>query len=127
MGLLVALMLAGCGSGGSGQSSAPDDHFSNLTWTGTAIEFTAKQEITLTGITVFVGSEEFEGKYVSNSEGNMGFSNGTTLTPGSQIGFHGGLIIFEGTTASCAIDIGGATADKVVFTLEDGSTLERAL
>ena len=138
MALFLAFALVACGvpaSGGDseGASSSPvnqaatDDTFSSLSWSGTEVEFTVKEVMTLLGISVFAGDEEYEGNIVSNSEGNMGFANGTMLTPGSAIGFHGGLIIFSGTSASCAIDTGGATPDRVVFSLADGQTLERAL
>ena len=122
MAALLALSLAACGG-----TKAKDEVFSSLTWTGDAIEFTVLEDLTLTGISVFVGSQEFAGKLVSNSEGNMGFSNGTRLTPGSVVGFHGGLIILSGTTASCAIDTGGATPDKVCFYVAGGERIERKL
>ena len=124
--VMMVVSLAACGTS-SGGGGASDAEFSSLNWDGSAVEFTAKQELTLTGISVFSGSQEFKANYVANSEGNMGFSNGTTLTPGSSIGFHGGLIIFANTTASCAIDTGGADVDKVCFYLKDGGTLERSL
>jgi len=148
--LVAALALAACGSNSastsSGEASSPgglssqdneastsgeqtlsDAQFSSLSWNGEAVVFTVKEELKLTGISVFANGQEFEGKYVSNSQGNMGFTNGTTMTPGSSIGFHGGLIIFAGTTASCAIDTGGAPVDSVSFYLADGTTLNREL
>ena len=133
--LVAALALAACGSNSVGTSSneasppagqtMSDAQFSSLSWNGEAVVFTVKDELKLTGISVFANGQEYEGVYVANSEGNMGFANGTTLTPGSSIGFHGGLIIFAGTTASCAIDTGGASVDSVCFYLADGTTLNR--
>ena len=133
--LFIALMLSACGtpngdrpsSAGDRYDPATDEQLSSLSWNGTAIEFTAIDEMTLTGISVFVNDTEYEGALVSNSEGNMGFSNGTRLTPGSVIGFHGGLIILAGTTASCEIDTGGATPDRVCFYLLGGEKVERKL
>jgi hypothetical protein len=128
--MLLAMSLAACGGQGGGQgggASAPDDQLSLLGWDGQAVEFSFYEEVTLTGISVYASDSEFAGKYVSNSEGNMGFANGTTLTPGSMVGFHGGLIIFAGTIASCEIDTGGVTPDKVCFYLDDGTTITRPL
>ena len=135
--LALALALAGCGSNqgspsssgasSSGGQSSSDAQFSSLSWSGEAIEFTVKEELILVGISVFANGVEFEGKYVSNSQGNMGFASGTTLKPGSSIGFHDGLIVYAGTTASCAIDTGGVEVDSVCFYLSDGTKLERQL
>ena len=135
--ILMTLALAACGSplsSGSGTDassssagSSTDKDFSNLKWNGEAIEFTATNEMTLTGISVFVGDKEYKGGIVANSAGNMGFASGTTLTPGSSIGFHGGLIIFAGTSASCKIDTEGSKPDKVCFYLKDDKKLEKKL
>ena len=118
---------SGNASSGNNQASPSDPQFSYLSWDGNKIEFTAKEKVTLTGISVFAGDQEFKGKYVSNSSGDMGYASGTTMRPGSSVGFNNGLIIYADTTASCAIDTGGAKIDKVCFYLSGGEKLERAL
>ena len=105
-----------------------DGWFHDIFWDGTSINFTATQEVTIAGISVFVGNREYHGNAISNSFGNMGLSNGMTATPGSSLLLSSNsIIVFGGTVASCEVIADGITPDRVVFFLADGEELEVGL
>ena len=129
---LATGLLVGCG-GGTPPPNPMDDYLQDVSWDGSAVKFTAKQDVHLTNISVWAGDREFEGNIVSNESGNMGTPNGSIFQEGSSLGlstiraYKTYLIIFSGTVATCAVDAEGATATKVTFKLDGEVVLEKTL
>ena len=105
-----------------------DEWFSNISWNGSEVDFTAKQDVTIAGISVFVDDKEYKGDVISNVSGNMGLPSGATAWAGSKLSLNRNhVIVYKDTVANCAVDTGGKMPGKVVFYLAGGEEFEKTL
>ena len=108
-----------------GTPDSIDKLLTNISWNGAAIEFTALREVIISGISVIIDGQEHEATEITNLSGNMGIPNGATAWAGSRLNFRStSVILFEGTTVRCELDIDEGQAEYMLVYLSGGESYE---